>query len=1036
MLVARSDLNALRPRLTVPQPVSLFSTELFIAGIAPRFVRGDRVLITGGPRLEDEDGNIPSGVDVSLLNVLEVDPQFELGRTRLALEVLAKFPPRSQPPAPTEDEPEAPTDFTPPKPPPVPPVKPAELDPPVFALVQRPLTDEEIRRRILDYLWTDAQLLAQAATQWWNPSLMARWVEHHRRGPDLGPVSTYVKVKPATDTKRPMVISSFPNPGATNVHNNTTIIVAFSEPMDRQSLVGTPAGTGAVSLREGSVNGDRVAVGALGYDEATGSARMGPQITLEWSHEIVGDVLKSGTTYFIVVTTAAKDKNGLTLGAQFVSSFTVADSTPPVPTKQVPEPFKTDVPATTTVEATFDDPINETTVKDTSVFLRDATGTRVPSDVRYDADTNTVRLTPRATLALSTTYTATLTDDIMNIGELPNNPPEPIAVLEWQFTTAKRPEDVPDPVLRVHGFGEHTAFFGHNAPKWSTLPEHENQRGDDPYPVDWDEPRSIWVDSQGSTHGGDTVYLDREVADLEPKSWAVFETETGAAAYYVSAVSVHSVADYGISGRASRLQLSNPDGTSPSEGSGTPPDFRVRETTAHVRSELLELVELPVTTHLMAGDKEITLDRMVIGLENGRLIALHGMLVELSPLYGNEILVLDHAEHASGFTTLVLKDGLAQSYVRPTVTLNANVVPATHGETVRPEVLGGGDGAQANQRFALRRPPLTYVSAKSPSGAASTLEVRVDGVRWDEAPVLYGLGPRSRSYIVRRNDDNVATVIFGDGEQGARPSTGTENIVATYRTGIGSSGMLGPDRLTLMLERPLGITAVNNPLPTTGAGEPENRDNARENAPLTVLTMERIVSLRDFEDFARGFAGIGKAQVIALWSGDKHRIHLTVAPDNGAPISDGSALFENLKSSVHAASEPGLDVTVALYQPRYFDLHAAVRLDPAYVAQDVLTAARNAVLATFSFERRSFGQAVTAAEVVTVIQTVSGVVATYLNALYRLGDQDEVTLAQGVDRPLEDVLFAQTATLTGVDFTAAELLLVNPAGVTITERTA
>ena len=135
--------------------------------------------------------------------------------------------------------------------------------------------------------------------------------------------------------------------------------------------------------------------------------------------------------------------------------------------------------------------------------------------------------------------------------------------------------------------------------------------------------------------------------------------------------------------------------------------------------------------------------------------------------------------------------------------------------------------------------------------------------------MLYGLGPRSRGYIVRRSDDNVASVIFGDGEQGARPPTGTENIVATYRTGIGLAGMLGADRLTLLRERPLGIASVNNPLPTTGAAEPENRDAAKENAPLTVLTMERIVSLRDFEDFARGFAGIGKAQSIARLAGDE-----------------------------------------------------------------------------------------------------------------------------------------------------------------------
>jgi hypothetical protein len=1027
-LIARSDLNQLRPRLTVPQPVGLGSRELFIAGTATGFVRGDRVLITGGPRHHaDDDGNPlpgdpPPGVDVSLLNVLEVDPQVELQRTRLALEPLLKFPPKSQPPAPTPDPPDPPIDFTPPKPPTLPPVKPAELDPPVFALVQRPLTATEIEQRILDFLWTDAQLLAQAATQWWDPSLMVRWVEHHLHGPDLGPVSVWVPVKPPTDTKHPMVISVFPPTGAVNVHPNPTVVVAFSEPMDKLSLEPrlTPAPLWrAVTLREGAADGSIVPVDKIEYVPATGSVR----IIADTSAGSPDKVLKSRTNYFVVVDTTAKDANGLTLGAKFVSRFTTADITAPVPLFTTPNNFATNVPAVITIEAKFNEQLDIDSVTRDSVFLRDATGVRVPADVDLIDDQTKITLRPRAPLALSTTYTATLTDDITDVATPTKNK---IAVLEWQFTTALRPVDIPDPALRVYGFREQAAFFGHNAPKWSTLPDHDNQRGTDPYPEDWDNPpRSVWIESQGNTLGGDSVYLDREVQDLEPKGWTVFETETGAATYYISAVSAHSVADYGISGRASRLQLSKHDGTSPSEGTATPADFRVRETAAHVRSEELDLVELPITTNLKAGDTEITLNGMVVGLESGRLIALRGMLVELSPLFGSEILELHHAEHAHGFTTLIFKGALAHSYVRPTVTLNANVVVATHGESGRPEILGGGDGTQANQRFTLRRPPLTYVSDFGPTGAKSTLEIRIDGVRWDEARVLYGLGARSRGYIVRRSDDNVASVIFGEGDQGARPPTGTENIVATYRTGIGLAGMLGADRLTLLRERPLGITSVNNPLPTTGAAEPENRDEAKTNAPLTVLTMERIVSLRDFEDFARAFAGIGKAQAAARWDGDKHRIHVTVAPATATQMTDTDPVFKNLKTAILAACEPGLDVTIEPYDLRYFHLEAAVRIEPAYFPENVLKAVQAAVAAAFSFRWRSFGQAVTAPEVIKVVEAVPGVVATYLKALYLLADRDEVTLESGVEHPLEDILPAL----------GAELLLVNPAGITITERT-
>src|SRR6185295_6720744 len=117
--------------------------------------------------------------------------------------------------------------------------------------------------------------------------------------------------------------------------------------------------------------------------------------------------------------------------------------------------------------------------------------------------------------------------------------------------------------------------------------------------------------------------------------------------------------------------------------------------------------------------------------------------------------------------------------------------------------------------------------------------------------------------VTRIADDGTVTVQFGDGITGARVPTGTENVSAKYRVGIGLEGMLAANQLNLLMSRPLGLKEVTNPTPPTGAEDPEKLDQARENAPLTVLTLERIVSLPDFEDFSRAFGGIGKAQ--ATW---------------------------------------------------------------------------------------------------------------------------------------------------------------------------
>jgi predicted phage baseplate assembly protein len=378
---------------------------------------------------------------------------------------------------------------------------------------------------------------------------------------------------------------------------------------------------------------------------------------------------------------------------------------------------------------------------------------------------------------------------------------------------------------------------------------------------------------------------------------------------------------------------------------------------------------------------------------------------------------------------------LTYSYTRDTVAINANVARATHGETVAGEVLGGGDGARENQRFTLKKPPLTYVSAATASGTETTLSLRVNSVKWQEVSSLYGLDGHARSYIVRINDDAEASAIFGDGRSGARLPTGQENIVATYRSGIGSDGEVSAGSLTLMKTRPFGVSSVTNPTDASGADDPETLDDARDNAPLTVLTLDRIVSLQDFEDFARAFAGIGKAQAVALWSGEAELVHITVADANGDEVATTSDLFKNLRNAVNSARDPLRSVEIGSFQPRYFELDAKVLIDSAYQWEDVKGEIEDALVDEFAFTERAFGQAVTLAEVVSVIHAIEGVLAVDVEKLYVLGET-----GLPVGGPLSSVLPARTARPNPAPtaakpqrFLPAELLLINEFGITLKE---
>ena len=145
--------------------------------------------------------------------------------------------------------------------------------------------------------------------------------------------------------------------------------------------------------------------------------------------------------------------------------------------------------------------------------------------------------------------------------------------------------------------------------------------------------------------------------------------------------------------------------------------------------------------------------------------------------------------------------------------------------------------------------------------------------------------PKDRSYITSLDNEFQTHIFFGDGVRGLRPNAGLDNIKAKYRIGIGKEGaMLKPGQLNILLDTPLGVRGVTNPKAPVDGADPEKIDRARQNAPLTVLTLDRLVSLTDYENSARAFAGIGKAHAIWIWDGEKKIVYLTVASETGTPV--------------------------------------------------------------------------------------------------------------------------------------------------------
>ncbi len=518
-------------------------------------------------------------------------------------------------------------------------------------------------------------------------------------------------------------------------------------------------------------------------------------------------------------------------------------------------------------------------------------------------------------------------------------------------------------------------FFGHNAPKWASLP-HTNVLKDggtivfvnDAYPISWDNAnRSIREDSQGNTHPDFHVFLERSLPEVVKESWVVIETQGNKLLpFQVDVVADRSRADYGLSGRCTGLKLLDFVSRVKVEDK----TFENRSTTAHVQSEQLTVIGAPIE-RLPLGETKLVLDRIEKDLSKGQTIALKGENADLPGTIKREFLTLAEVKH-SDVTTLVLTEGLKGSYLVGTVSINANVVPATHGETTQ-EVLGSGDASQSFQRFTLKQQPLTFTFPVGASRLESTLAIRVDDILWREVPTFFGCQPTDRVYVLRRADDGKTTVQFGDGVRGARLTSGQENVRAVYRKGIGTEGIVDPEQISLMLTQPLGVKSVTNLLAPQGAEDPQSLDTARLNAPRTVLTLDRVVSLQDYEDFARDFPGVAKAHAVWIWRGQVRGVQLTLLGPNGLAIHQAGQPADPLRSALASQGLPNVPIQIVSSPPSLFAIKASVRVDADHLASRVDADVKAALRSAFSFTAREFGQGVALSEVIAVIQNVDGV---------------------------------------------------------------
>ncbi|WP_345158638.1 Ig-like domain-containing protein [Pontibacter saemangeumensis] len=210
----------------------------------------------------------------------------------------------------------------------------------------------------------------------------------------------------------PVVLTTTPTDGATDVPRESEVTVTFNEEMNPETITQTSF----------TLLGAEKVSGAITYNTKTNTLTFVPENKLAYA-----------TTYTGRVATSVKDKLGNALQRDYVWTFSTGALVSPVVISTDPAINATGIVLNKAIAASFSVPMDPSTLNTTTFTVKQG-ATAVAGAVTYSG--TTAFFTPSSNLAANTVYTGTITTGAKNTEGNPL-----VSNYEWTFRT--KPNTVP-----------------------------------------------------------------------------------------------------------------------------------------------------------------------------------------------------------------------------------------------------------------------------------------------------------------------------------------------------------------------------------------------------------------------------------------------------------------------------------------------------------------------------------------------------------------------------------------------------------------
>ena len=368
---------------------------------------------------------------------------------------------------------------------------------------------------------------------------------------------------------------------------------------------------------------------------------------------------------------------------------------------------------------------------------------------------------------------------------------------------------------------------------------------------------------------------------------------------------------------------------------------------------------------------------------------------------------------------------------------NTVKVIATQGFTVEEEIVTAQATGQPNQVYPLENNEVIEDS----------VSITIDNIMYEKVQYLIDVPGTTPAFTTFTDADGITYVQFGDNIGGRIPPL-NRTIYATYRVGGGTVGNVSAGSLTEMLTGFSSGITVTNQSAAAGGEDPETTDSIKVNAPISLKSLNRAVSLSDYSSLTLQVAGVAKANstsetyssVIVYFApfGDRG-----VEADNVTP----TGVFDALELTVvnYLRGKAPANTTITLAPPSYVktDIKLSVTVLPQYRRTTVQYGVLAAINDILRFDNVLFGDRISLQYLMRTIATVPGVDFTEVQ-LFRRNDAQQLfnitnkaltsEVATLTTSTTHNLTAGQVVTITGVDgtFNGTYAVATAPTGTTFT----